>query len=210
MKKPKYLIVILLFIISSCITYWVSANPVRVVFTADFNSFPKVIAKWKGEDWKLDKEVKKGIGADQILSRTYYNDQDSKQMGLMVVYRKYGRRGFVHRPELCYPAAGWELTKKDWSTVTYKGQEIPVRYIVAERGAEREIVIYWFSSGERNEADYVKHQVWMSLDRLSSQKYGWAFIRINAPVVSSDEDTMNDIRKFVADISDPLKKSLNN
>jgi hypothetical protein len=64
--------------------------------------------------------------------------------------------------------------------------------------------VYWFASGERTEANYVKQQYWMALDRLRTQKYGWAFVRVNCPVTTTDDDARAEIRRFLQSASAPL------
>ena len=49
----------------------------------------------------------------------------------------------------------------------------------------------------------------MAMDRLQTSKHGWTFIRINYPVVGSDEEALDSIRAFARSISSPLAGILN-
>lgn len=204
---PKYIVVFLMFAITAGITYWVNSRPLRVLFDADLDSVPTTIGAWKGTDIKITSEVASALDADKVLSRSYARSEDDL-MQLLVVYRKYGRRGFAHRPEMCYPAAGWELISKSYITVPYGGHEIQAVRIVAQKDYTKDIIVYWFASGKEMEANFVKQQLKMAMDRLQTRKYGWAFIRINSPVIVSEEDTMNNIRDFIREASDPLMTTL--
>ena len=207
-RAPSYIIVFAMLLVAMVASYWVRAKPVRVLFSADLNSLPLQITGWNGTKGTFSEDLRKVLEADSIASVTYTNESYAEPLGLLVVYRQYGRRGFVHRPEMCYPAAGWQIVRNSYTTVPYDGRDIAAREVVAENDNAREVIVYWFASGERTEANYVKQQYWMTLDRLKTQKYGWAFIRINCPVVTSDEATRQTIRSFARAASPALVKIL--
>jgi EpsI family protein len=127
---------------------------------------------------------------------------------MLIVYRKYGRRDFAHRPELCYPAAGWEITGKTYTKMFYNGKAIDARLVTAEKDIGREVIAYWFASGDRTEANFAKQQLWMAMDRMQDRRYGWAFIRINVPVLYSDEEALEAARSFLKEMDKPLMKAL--
>lgn len=206
-RTPKYIIVFLMFAFAAGVTYWVNSRPLKVLFDADLESVPIKISAWQGADMEITEEVASALDADKVLSRAYMRSED-ELMQLLVVYRKYGRRGFAHRPEMCYPAAGWELVSKSYTTVPYGGHDVQAVKIVAQKDYTKEIIVYWFASGQEMEANFVRQQLKMAVDRLRTSKYGWAFIRINSPVTVSEEDTMADIREFIQDASDPLMTTL--
>lgn len=205
---PNYFLVLLMFLIAAAGTYWVSSKPVKVLYNPDMDSFPRSIGSWNGNNLDLDAETKKVLDADEVLFRKYASDSSNTDMGLLVVFRKFGRRGFAHRPEMCYPASGWEIISKSYTTVPYGGKNIQAFKVVAQKDNAKEIIVYWFASGQQVEANFAKQQLWMSLDRLKTKKYGWAFIRINSPVVSTEDDTMKQIRSFVRTASSPLMSTL--
>jgi len=203
-RTPNYVIVILLFAVSAGATHWIRSRPVRFEGGSDLKQVPMKAAKWSGRDLEIEPDVVKLLNADQVLSRSYLNTDDEGYMDMLVVYRKYNRRDFFHRPEICYPASGWTIVEKSITKMPFAGRMIDAVKVVAEKDGDREVVIYWFASGARTEADYVKQQLWMTLDRLRPKKLGWAFIRINAPVVHSEADTLREITNFVKITGPPL------
>lgn len=207
-RSPNYIIVIALLVVTATISYWVRYKPVEALHTPDLTAFPRTIGPWTGEDQAMTEDVAEGIEADEYLWRVYLDDDDLNYLGLLVVYRKYGRRGFVHRPEMCYPAAGWELPTKRYVTLPYNGDQVKARLVNATRADEKELVLYWFVSGDRIEGSYVKQQYLMALDRMQTNKYGWAFVRINVPVIYSEEDALEHVRKFLGMASGPLQDAL--
>ena len=205
---PNYVVVAFLTLAAACTGSYVSHRQPHVSFDARLEALPVKIGDWSGHDVDLGSSVENSLAADHILSRVYTDAQIGRRVNLLVVYRKYGRRGFAHRPELCYPAAGWEIVQKAYTTVPYAGRDVQARVVIAEKNGRREAIAYWFASGRRTEANYVKQQARMALDRLQRQRYGWAFIRVNVPEWYGDEEALDLIRAFMKDAEKPLRMVL--
>jgi len=207
-SPPNYFIVFLMLLAATAATYWVRTRPPSALYTAQLDSFPQKLGLWEGKDLKINSDVRKVLDADDVLSRGYRNSKIDSPLGLLVVYRKYGRRGFAHRPEACYPAAGWTIVSRGYTRIPFGNGTARAVKVVAEKDGAREIIVYWFASGALTEANYLKQQILMAYDRLRSHKYGWAFIRINSPVAISEEVTMENIRSFAGAAADPMKEVL--
>ena len=207
-QKPKYIIIFLMLAVVAGLTWWVRSKPAEAKFSADFTSFPKVIGSLKGVDQPLSKQTLADINADSCLCRLYSDPGSDKSAQLLVVYRKYGRRGFVHRPEMCYPASGYELVTTGYTTVPYNGRNVRAVKLTAVNGADKQLVIYWYASGERTQANFVWQQVAMALDRLQPSRYGWAFIRLSVSMPNSEQEAVERARKFLVDARRPLAACL--
>jgi len=203
-RSPNYALVLAVLIATNVAAYRIREKPMPVLFNARLASFPLRLSHWEGQNLEMTQEVRDILNADSLLSRQYADPESGDSVGLLVVYRKYGRRDFIHRPELCYPAQGWKIVGTGYTTLPYDGRNVRATKVVAEKDDAREIIVYWFASGKRTEANFLRQQFRMAFDRFQTQKYGWAFIRINCPVAYSDEETMNTIRGFAATASDPL------
>lgn len=86
---------------------------------------------------------------NQTLSRTYVNPKGDRVM-LSVAYggdQSDGTR--AHRPDVCYPAQGFEIVSRAVGAVQLQGQQMPVLHMLAKLGARIEPVTYWFVVGER-------------------------------------------------------------
>jgi EpsI family protein len=208
-RSPEYALVFGMLIVAIIASYWMREKPTAVLFSPDLEAFPTIIASWTGRDLEIVSEVRNALNADTVLSRAYWNTDYGSTAGLLVVYRKYGRRDFIHRPEACYPAAGWKIVETGHTTVPYGGRNIDAVKVIAEKDEMREIIVYWFASADRVVANYMKQQYLMSLDRFQTRKYGWSFIRVNCQAMDSDEETMDTIRQFCRSISGPLVRVLN-
>lgn len=85
----------------------------------------------------------------QLLTRSYINKQGYRIM-LSMAYGDDQRGGLqAHRPEVCYPAQGFKLSKvEDGKLGTVYGS-IDVRRISASLGARNEPVTYWLTVGDQ-------------------------------------------------------------
>jgi EpsI family protein len=207
-RTPNYWLVALLTLAAAYAGNRVAQIAPAAKVSANLDKLPMKLGTWQGEDIKLDATVMKALAADQVLCRQYTDSKTERALGLLVVYRKYGRRDFAHRPELCYPASGWEIVGKSYTSVPYGGRSVQARLVIAEQDMSREAVTYWFASGDRTEGNFAKQQLWMALDRLQKQKHGWAFIRVNVPEMYGDEEALELTRSFMKVAEGPLKESL--
>ncbi len=86
---------------------------------------------------------------NQTLSRTYVGPQGQRVM-LSVAYggdQSDGTR--AHRPDVCYPAQGFQIRSDQDGLLTVGAQQIRARKLVAQQGARVEPITYWVVVGER-------------------------------------------------------------
>jgi len=210
-RSPNYVLVTLFLLLSTGITYWAQARPPVVPVDAAPASLPAQVGEWSktGADWTPEKDVLDGwiVDARHFLSRTYIA-ADGSEMSLMVVYKGLDRRGW-HLSEMCFSGSGYNVVQSR-TRVRYAGRDVSAAKLVATNSTDntKEIVVYLFAQGRHTESNFAKQQMSMALTRLKPSRYGWAFVRVTSPVMTSEEDTMNRIRDFLAAVSEPLVKSL--
>ena len=165
-----------------------SRRPEAVSAAADVRVIPRKAGDWTlQQDVRLDENVMRQILADSYVNRRYVNPE-GQMVELLVVYRRYGRREFAHRPELCFPAAGYQIARKDRTTLFYGGREVRAIHLKATApGVPAANISYFFASGRKTEEDFLKQQVWMAFERLIPNKNGWTFVRLQAPNLTNDE-----------------------
>jgi EpsI family protein len=118
-------------------------------------AFPKAFG-----DWQVDTSIPVQLIApdlqafldkiyNQTLSRTYINRTTGDRIMLSVAYggdQTDATR--AHRPEVCYPAQGFEILSNTTSAVNVRGHELPVRQLVARQGPRVEPISYWIIVGD--------------------------------------------------------------
>ena len=87
---------------------------------------------------------------NELVARVYTNDELGAQVSLLLAYG--GRQSDelqLHRPEICYPAFGYQLVRNEPRNVPIFGSvTVPGRRLVAEAEGRRESIIYWSRMGE--------------------------------------------------------------
>jgi len=127
-------------------------------------------------DWKIDETITPLIANpeqealikkvySQTLTRTYVNARGERIM-LSIAYGSEQRDGMaVHKPEICYPAQGFQILKNTMGTLSTGEGGIPVKRLVATQGQRIEPITYWTTVGDDIAGTGLK---W----RLQQLKYG--------------------------------------
>ena len=117
--------------------------------------FPKAFGDWTIDDRMPVQLISPDTQAllnkiyNQTLSRTYLNRNGDRIM-LSVAYggdQSDGTR--AHRPDVCYPAQGFQIMSAQNSQMTLGTHLLPVRQMVAKQGSRTEPVTYWVTVGDR-------------------------------------------------------------
>lgn len=116
---------------------------------------PKQFGDWKTDDKIIPLQINPEVEAklnkiyNQTLSRTYINNKGDRVM-LSIAYGSDQSDSMqVHRPEVCYPAQGFQVIRKSTSQITIDGKTIPVRQLVAQQGNRFEPITYWITVGNK-------------------------------------------------------------
>ncbi len=120
------------------------------------NVFPKIFSGWRVDDRMPVQLVSPDTQAlldkiySQTLSRTYV-DASGERMMLSVAYggdQSDATRS--HRPEVCYPAQGFQIKSSSQGVVALKdGTRLPVRRLVTSLGNRVEPLTYWVVVGDQ-------------------------------------------------------------
>ena len=157
---------------------------------ADVTLLPTAFGSWvmtgsektDPKNLSLGDATAQALALDSYTQRTYMNRATGRQIVLLLEYRRLGRGAFNHRPEACYPAAGYAMTGRTTTPIIYGGRPAEAVTIVADyqghQGRSHQVLLYWFTTGRRVESNFLKQQVEMALGRLQPDKNGWAFVRL--------------------------------
>lgn len=114
---------------------------------------PAAFGRWTSEDVDDLIAPEEGTLAATLYSETVgrvYTNADTGEAVMMLL--AYGDtqsdRLQLHRPEVCYPAFGFNIRSNRASTVDLGGAQLPVRKLVASAPERIENVTYWSRLGE--------------------------------------------------------------
>lgn len=117
--------------------------------------FPKAFGDWRVDDRMPVQLVSPDTQAmlsklyNQTLSRTYINAKGERIM-LSVAYggdQSDGTR--AHRPEVCYPAQGFQMFGNRSEVLDIGDRRLRVRQLMSRLGGRIEPITYWITVGER-------------------------------------------------------------
>ena len=117
--------------------------------------FPKTFADWTVDDRIPGQLVSPDTLAmlnkiyNQTLSRTYLNSKGDRIMLSVAYGGDQSDASRAHRPEVCYPAQGFELLSSQNTQLNLGTHPLPVRQLVAKLGNRSEPITYWITVGER-------------------------------------------------------------
>jgi EpsI family protein len=96
---------------------------------------PHRIGDWVGYDVSLPQTLVAATATDDHLYRTYQRYAGTETIGLYIAYGIKGRDLMPHRPEVCYPDAGWTQSSR-------QRVRLPV-----EDGTAVDCTVYEFTQG---------------------------------------------------------------
>ena len=111
-------------------------------------------------DWKVDTSLPVQLVApdlqqflakiySQTLSRTYINSQGQRIMLSVAYGGDQSDATRAHRPEVCYPAQGFQIIANQTGIVDTASHPLRVRQLVARAGSRTEPISYWVTVGDR-------------------------------------------------------------
>lgn len=116
---------------------------------------PATFGDWISEDMS-DPLAVNGEGTlsaklyNELVVRQYVNPKTETAITMLLAYG--GRQSDelqLHRPEICYPAFGFDLVRNEPLSLPVGGKAtVPARRLVAEQDGRRESIIYWSRMGE--------------------------------------------------------------
>jgi EpsI family protein len=138
---------------------------------------------------------------EQTLSRIYDNSGSGPSIMMLIAHGALQTNELsFHRPELCYPAAGFTLSRSHTLDLPLGGGvTIPVRCILADAPARRESIVYWSRLGEYLPTNSAEQRA----DRMKTAVEGYVpdglLARFSA-VGPDVEDTSAHVQTFIQDI----------
>ncbi len=106
---------------------------------------------------------------EQLLTRNYGQGADDTDPVMMVLAYSSVQEGRlqVHRPEVCYPAAGFSILENVAAEIPINADfAVPCRFLTADRGARREYILYWTRVGNDMPVRWFDQRLQMAKDNL--------------------------------------------
>lgn len=131
------------------------------------------------------------------LETRIYQGRGLPAMMVLVAYSSVQQNDIqVHRPEVCYPAAGFPIVSSQNAMLTFERKPIEVREVVADRGGLFERVIYWVRVGDQFPTTWIDQRLAMAAANLKGAIPDGVLVRIST-LEEPGSSTIKDIRAFI-------------
>lgn len=123
---------------------------------AQLAAYPMQLGDWQGRRAYLDPDVTRILSATDYLAADFDRAGALAPVGLFVAwYARQADGTGIHSPEICLPAAGWEIASLDRTNLTAGGETFPVNRAIIQKGLDKQMVFYWFEQrGRRLTSDW--------------------------------------------------------
>ncbi|SDY32913.1 exosortase D, VPLPA-CTERM-specific [Jannaschia faecimaris] len=133
-----------------------AVNGPKVDPEARLAAYPMQIGDWGGQRAWLDPEVTRILSASDYMAADFDRPDAAAPVGMFVAwYARQADGTGIHSPEICLPAAGWEIASLDRAELTAGGATFPVNRAIIQKGLNKQVVLYWFEQrGTRLTSDW--------------------------------------------------------
>lgn len=164
--------------------------PAEVATREPYSAFPMRLGDWTGTSSSLAANVAETLGADDYLSAFYRAPGEAEGIDLFLSYYRDQTSGSaIHTPQVCLPAAGWEVARIRRIQVELPGTgagAVPVNRAVIQKGLDRELVYYWFEGRGRHMTDDFAAKFYGMADGVTRGRTDGGLVRLITPIGPGD------------------------
>lgn len=196
MKKHLFVsLVLCMFMVSSSVLSRIMTPTVMLAEQQTQVDLEAIIPA-KFDKWEIDQTTVSYIvnptlqGAlakiyNQTLSRTYINNNGERLM-ISIAYGGAQKSDLhAHRPEICYAAGGFDISKITKAFVETTIARIPVMHLVAKQGTRNEPITYWIRVGDSLTRGWIEQKMAALRYGLSGKVPDGILVRVST--ISDDE-----------------------
>ena len=180
MPDLKTILVTAFLAVQAGAIYW-AASGERVPAPPDLSKLAPQFGGWvQVRQESIDAATRSQLGADRLLSRSYFHVPAGPFANLFVAWFGSQRDGTrqPHSPKVCLPGNGWIPEVAGEITLNTVGGAITVnRYVIHNRGT-RAIVLYWYQTSRRVIASEWDAKFWLAVDALRDKRTDTAIVRV--------------------------------
>ncbi len=206
MKNKKFIIIIILLVMSSVASWRLYFKIYRQADTVNIHKFPKELNGWVSRDLTITEREYELLETRNVFAREYTSESGSTVF-FFAVYSENNRK-VSHPPEICYAGGGVTVIDSIDEYVTFDDRNMVLKSnrILLQQGSLEQVAYYWFKVGDTFTSSYWKQQVFIALRTLFARPSSSALIRVSATVKDGDyAKTDVEIKKFIEQIIDPLQ-----
>jgi len=171
---------------------------------------PLRLGNWYGQESPLDETLVRATDTDDHVSRSYVRVGTPGVVALFIGYGVHLRDLMPHRPDVCYPGAGWAIEdRKDLTVPLSAGGQLPCRLFTFRRGgldAQRiHVLNYYIVDGEPSaDVSSLRAKAW----RFETDVAYVAQVQVSCTSRASGEDCERLVLAFLDPAAPAIQQSL--
>ena len=204
-QQQAYALIVILLVITAGVR---SVQPFQIEGPkgTNFSKIPMDFGDWTGEQSQFDETTRLSLANASLLYRYYMRDYDIAALGLAIVYGT--ELGDFHQPEVCLEGQGLQAVSKSIVKVDNgQGGTFDAISMITESDYTRQAFLFWFNTDGMTSTSLGGYKVKMLVDRMLFRRIrASAMVRLNTPVVTSEEEATAQLVKFAGDVFPYLNK----
>src|SRR5262249_30001842 len=130
------------------------------------------------------------LGPGDFLLRIYRSRSVTEPVDLFLAYFPSQRAGdTIHSPKNCLPGAGWSPLESSRISVSLQGRAgFPANRYVIGRGADRQLVLYWYWAHDRAVASEYWAKFYLVADSIRLNRSDGSLVRLTTPIERDESD----------------------
>lgn len=197
MKKTSLNLIIIIALTAVAAVIIFVANTARPFQNNRFFDFPLAIGDWSGREIQMSGYVYQLIETRYLFLRDYQSPRHNAPVNLSIVWFDDTDIAF-HAPEACLGGVGNKVKEKTTTVANINGKDRTLgKLILGKAGGQKTVVLYYFDVDgywTTSQVDIRLHILWK---RLLFKRSSASFIRLMAPVVTSEVDATAMILDFL-------------
>jgi EpsI family protein len=147
-------------------------------------SFPLILGGWTGSEVGISADVREVLGDGDFLQRIYQLPDRESYVTLFIAYFPSQRMGStMHSPQNCLPGSGWTpISRTPLRLSGPSGRQFVVNRYVISKGAEQQLVLYWYQAHGRVVASEYWAKFYLVADAIRMNRSDGSLVRIMTPL----------------------------
>ena len=166
---------------------------------------PKQFGEWKEDERVVPLQVDPSLKANldkiynQLLSRTYINSKGERIMLSIAYGGDQSDSMQVHKPEVCYPAQGFQVIEQKNATLETGFHPVPVVRLVATQNNRVEPITYWIIIGDKVPASGTARKIEQLKYGLTGKVPDGMLFRVSS-ISPNHEQAFSDQAGFISEL----------
>jgi EpsI family protein len=202
------LVIAIILLIAAAIANYSYSRPEPKLERSLLKEFPREVGEWRLiNEQHIDDESMAVLLVDDYISRTYYNIK-GEAIGLYIGYYNTQREGKqVHSPRQCLPGSGWStLEKRVYVLELEDEKKSTINLYLMGKNTEKHLYLWWYQGRGRLYSNEYLNKLYLMWDAMTKRRTDGALVRINMPVISSIDQTLETELDFVYDFFPVLSR----